>query len=141
MGTHWEQGKFALKGMSRDAGYMKIIERWTTIRLQSIQRLQIDNIPNRNKSENMKNRDPNLEYGNGNLLANKERQGDNVETCEHSENIMGGITRNLTSCLVLVWTLCLMHRCVYLMVHITKWCWVMLVSMTSSFIGFCLVCF
>jgi len=27
MGTHWEQGKFALKGMSRDAGYMKIIER------------------------------------------------------------------------------------------------------------------
>jgi len=41
----------------------------------------------------------------------------------------------------LVWTLCLMHRCVYLTVHITKWCWMMLVSMTSSFIGFCLVCF
>jgi len=27
MGTHWEQGKFALEAMSRDAGYMKIIER------------------------------------------------------------------------------------------------------------------
>jgi hypothetical protein len=43
--------------------------------------------------------------------------------------------------LLLVWTPSLMHRCVYLMVHITKWWWMMLVSMTSSFIGFCLVCF
>jgi hypothetical protein len=40
------------------------------------------------------------EYGNGNLLGNKGRRGDNVETCEHSGNIMGGITRNLTYCLV-----------------------------------------
>jgi len=40
------------------------------------------------------------EYGNGNLLGNKGRRGDNMETCEHSGNIMGGITRNLTYCLV-----------------------------------------
>lgn len=43
---------------------------------------------------------PSKEYGNGNLLGNKGRQGDKVETCEHSGNIMGGITRNLTYCLV-----------------------------------------
>jgi hypothetical protein len=43
---------------------------------------------------------PSKEYGNGNLLGNKGREGDNVDTCEHSGNIMGGITRNLTYCLV-----------------------------------------